>query len=154
VKRSRSDGVNNFVRYYSYIEIVLYLLTALLCALRARTAGGAYGASFGIFVLWTVPAAYFDGYLGRDIPGIGYLVIAPFYAAASPLMHLIIWRIWKRPPKPSRQSSGVGPWRLDGAIHEQVQREFAAELAAATDYWARAAVEKKIEDEVRRRMKP
>lgn len=167
--------MSNILRYYGYAEIVLYFLIALLCALRARTASGAYGACFGIFVLWTVPAMCFDAYLGRDIPGIGYLVIAPFYAVASPLMHLIIWRIWKRPPGPSRQSSFVrlcralgrvagrasgssglsadGERSLNKAIYEQVRREFAAELASTSEYWAHDAIEKKIEDEVKRRMK-
>jgi hypothetical protein len=95
--------MSNILRYYGYAEIGVYFLSALLCALRARTVGAAYGACLGIFLLWTVPGMYFDAYLGRDVPGIGYLVIAPFYAVASPLMHLIIWHIWKRPPKRSRE---------------------------------------------------
>jgi uncharacterized membrane protein len=36
-------------------------------------------------------------------------------------------------------------------IYEQVRREYAEELAAATEHWARAAVEQKINEEVKRR---
>ena len=46
-----------------------------------------------------------------------------------------------------------GERRLRDALREQVRAEFAAELAATTEHWAHAAVEKKIEDEVTRRMK-
>ena len=53
----------------------------------------------------------------------------------------------------SSRISADGERRLKDAISEQVRREFAAELAAATEHWAQAAVEKKIEDEVERRMK-
>ena len=41
---------------------------------------------------------------------------------------------------------------MKDALSEQVSREFAEELATTTEYWARAAVEKKIEDEVGRRL--
>jgi hypothetical protein len=53
-------------------------------------------------------------------------------------------------------SSGFSPGgerRLREALREQVRAEFAAELAAAIEHWAHDAVEKKIEDEVTRRMK-
>jgi hypothetical protein len=46
-----------------------------------------------------------------------------------------------------------GEQRLRDALREQVRGEFAAELGAATEHWAHAAVEHKIEDEVKRRMK-
>lgn len=46
-----------------------------------------------------------------------------------------------------------GEERLRPAIAQEVEREFAAELSAATDYWQRAAVEKKIRHEVKERMK-
>jgi hypothetical protein len=46
-----------------------------------------------------------------------------------------------------------GERRLRDATYAPVRREFAAELAAATEYWAHAAVEKKIDEEVKRRMK-
>jgi hypothetical protein len=46
-----------------------------------------------------------------------------------------------------------GEQRLHDAIRDQVRLEFAKELATATEYWAHAALEKKIEDEVKRRMK-
>ncbi len=49
--------------------------------------------------------------------------------------------------------SAGGERRLNDALYEQVRREFAAELAAATEHWAYAAVEKKIEAEVKRRIK-
>jgi len=49
--------------------------------------------------------------------------------------------------------SADGERRLREALHEQVRGEFAVELAAATEHWARAAVETRIEDEVRRRMR-
>ena len=42
---------------------------------------------------------------------------------------------------------------MKDGIYEKVRREFAVELAAANEYWAHAAVEKKIEDEAKRRMK-
>ena len=45
-----------------------------------------------------------------------------------------------------------GEERLREAIYEQVQREFVDELAATTEYWARAAVEKRIELEVKWRL--
>jgi hypothetical protein len=53
----------------------------------------------------------------------------------------------------SSQFSAGGEQRLNDAIREQVRREFAEELATTTEYWAHAALEKKIEDEVKRRMK-
>jgi hypothetical protein len=53
----------------------------------------------------------------------------------------------------SSQFGAGGEQRLNDAIREQVRREFAQELAATTEYWAHAALEKKIEDEVKRRMK-
>lgn len=43
--------------------------------------------------------------------------------------------------------------RLKDATYEQVRREFAEELAAATEYWAHDAVEKKIDNEAKRRLK-
>ena len=49
--------------------------------------------------------------------------------------------------------SAGGSDRLRAAIDKQVRIEFAQELAATTEYWARAAIEKKITDEVERRMK-
>lgn len=49
--------------------------------------------------------------------------------------------------------SAGGKRSLKAALYEQVRREFAAELAAATEHWAHAAVEEKIEGEVKRRMK-
>ena len=121
--------MSNILRYYGYAEIGLYFLIALLCALRARTAGRAYGACFGSFVLWTVPAMCFDAYFGRDIPGIGYLVIAPFYAVASPLMHLIIWRIWTRPA----ESRGHGYFvRLCRALGRVAGRASSSVSSAST----------------------
>jgi hypothetical protein len=53
----------------------------------------------------------------------------------------------------SSRFTADGEQRLCDALGEQVRGEFAAELAAATEYWAHAAVKKKIEDEVKRRMK-
>jgi hypothetical protein len=53
-------------------------------------------------------------------------------------------------------NSGIsegGQERLRDAIEKQVRLEFQQELAAATEYWARAAVKKKITAEVERRMK-
>ena len=52
-------------------------------------------------------------------------------------------------------SSGIavgGRQRLQTAIEEQVQREFQQELAAAQGLWARAAVKKKMAEEVKKRM--
>ena len=53
-------------------------------------------------------------------------------------------------------NSGIsegGLERLRYAIVKQVRLDFEPELAAATEHWMRAAVEKKIEDEIDRRMK-
>jgi hypothetical protein len=53
-------------------------------------------------------------------------------------------------------NSGIsegGRERLRDAIDKQVRLDFQQELAATTEYWARAAVEKKIADEIERRMK-
>jgi hypothetical protein len=109
--------MNSILSYYGHAETALYFLIGLLCALRARTASGAYGVCVGLFVLWTFPAMYFDAYLGRDAPGIVYLVIAPLYATASPLMHFLIRRVWPRAPEPpvlpSHQNAFV---RLCGAL--------------------------------------
>ena len=49
--------------------------------------------------------------------------------------------------------SAGGRERLRVAIDKQVRIEFEQELAATTEYWARADLEKKITDEVKRRMK-
>jgi hypothetical protein len=49
--------------------------------------------------------------------------------------------------------SAGGEQRFRDALREQVRGEFAAELAATTEHWAHATVEKKIEDEITRRMK-
>ena len=43
--------------------------------------------------------------------------------------------------------------RLRHAVEEQVRREHEAELAASTDYWQRMAIEAKIFQELKRRMK-
>ena len=40
------------------------------------------------------------------------------------------------------------------AIDKQVRLEFQQELAPTTDYWARIAIERKITDEVKRRIWP
>jgi hypothetical protein len=45
-----------------------------------------------------------------------------------------------------------GRERLQTAIEGQVQREFQKELAAAEGDWARAAIKRKMKDEVRKRM--
>ena len=53
-------------------------------------------------------------------------------------------------------NSGIsegGHERLRDAIDKQVRLDFQQELAATTEHWARAAVEKKITDEIERRMK-
>lgn len=53
-------------------------------------------------------------------------------------------------------NSGIsegGRERLRDAIDKQVRLDFQQELAATAEYWARAVVEKKIADEVERRMK-
>jgi hypothetical protein len=49
--------------------------------------------------------------------------------------------------------SAGGRERLRDAIDKQVRIEFEQELAATTEYWARADIEKKITDEIERRMK-
>jgi hypothetical protein len=49
-------------------------------------------------------------------------------------------------------NSGISEGGQD-AIEKQVRLDFQQELAAATEYWARAAVKKKITAEVERRMK-
>jgi hypothetical protein len=46
-----------------------------------------------------------------------------------------------------------GEARLRSAVQVQVEREYRAELVAATDYWQRVAIEKRIEKEVRERMR-
>jgi hypothetical protein len=45
-----------------------------------------------------------------------------------------------------------GRERLQTAIEEQVQREFEKELGAAQGHWERAAIKKKMAEEVKRRM--
>jgi hypothetical protein len=42
--------------------------------------------------------------------------------------------------------------RLRAAVEEEVRREHADELAAATEHWQRAELEEKIQQEVSRRM--
>jgi hypothetical protein len=52
-------------------------------------------------------------------------------------------------------SSGIavgGRERLQTAIEEQVQREFQQELAAAQGHWERAAIKRKMAEEVKKRM--
>jgi len=46
-----------------------------------------------------------------------------------------------------------GQWRFREAIRDQVRREHEQELAAATDYWQKVAVEDKINREVKERIK-
>jgi hypothetical protein len=46
-----------------------------------------------------------------------------------------------------------GRERLREAIDKQVRLDFQHELVATTELWARAAVEKRIAEEVKRRMK-
>ena len=46
-----------------------------------------------------------------------------------------------------------GEQRLRKAVEDQVRREHEAELAAATEHWQRIAIEDKIAQEVRARMK-
>ena len=49
--------------------------------------------------------------------------------------------------------SAGGGERLREAVAKQVRLEFKQELASTTELWARAALEKKIAAEVKRRMK-
>lgn len=49
--------------------------------------------------------------------------------------------------------SAGGRERLRQAIDKQVRLDFQQELAATTEHWARADLEKKITDEVERRLK-
>ena len=54
------------------------------------------------------------------------------------------------------QSLGIaegGEDRLREAIEQQLRREHEEALSATTDYWQKVAIEKKIEDEVEKRMK-
>lgn len=86
------------LRYYGFAEFALYFLVALFVALRARSARASWENCFGLFLLWTVPAMLLDPALGRDQPGIAYLIVAPFYAVLGPIMYAVVVRT--RPPRP------------------------------------------------------
>jgi hypothetical protein len=82
--------------YYGLAEIALYSLVAFLVTWRARSAWSAYETTLGWFLLWAIPAMLLDSAIGRDVPGIGYLIVAPFYAAASPVIYAVTVRVRPR----------------------------------------------------------
>lgn len=72
------------------------------------------------------------------------------------LLGLGAWAVDMAGSHVMNSNSGIsegGRERLRDAIDKQVRLDFQHELAATTEFWARAAIEKKIADEVKRRMK-
>jgi len=78
-----------------FLQIALVVLTAWVLPMRIKPGkGGVITFIFFSFIGWvfyTILAMFADGYLGNDVPGIGYLVIGFIAGTIGIIVCLIRW---------------------------------------------------------------